>query len=700
MRGIKLLLALATVCFIAAALAQDAVATPYGGSEWPVNGSYISKGTPTVHTNITDTVNGVDVSTITLLAQKNVGGWNEISSVKTAITNGYNVSYTQPGGPSIFQDGDFLEFRANANDTLGNPMTEYYWNFTIDTFVPNMTIASPTNATNWTYANNGFSINATCNDSGRVGGYAGPSGAKYAYVNDSHWGTDTSPGLINLSNTSSLSVGATYYITLSCNDSANNTNTSTTYFTYVGSPPALTPVNNTNISTTYQILSCSGYTMTGESTINYILWGSSDGGTTYSLNQNSTATTYNWTGITDQKDYLWKCQANGVTKNVLSENSTARYINHNTVSMTFQAKAESNLALLDNITLIFTNSTTINVSGPSGANYNLNFTADDISAGTDVKVEFGQNASLYRNRTMYFNLPLTANTTYTAYLPANSTAVLATFGVQDKQSVAKTNVIVRANKTIGSAVYTVGEGLTDGTGVTSMYLTSGSAYDIYAIYEGVTYRHGIIYAAETSYIITINSSSVINMSSVLLNDIIICVDPNNVTINTSNTTWYVNFTYNVTSIDPKLSLYGAGLYCNGTTLLGMVNSTTTAYGGLIYVYANVYGCTYVTWQYWLQNSYAGYYGTYLNLTTTTTYGLGLEEAFRLLAALPKAVKDLIAVLILTISAVGLSVFNVEAAAIGTLVIGAMLVYAGVLSWGVYLVTFIGALAVIFIRRRY
>lgn len=688
MRGIKLLLFATAFIFVVGGLAQTN-ALPYGGSEWPTNGSFINKARPLVHTNVSDDSGTINISTIVLRLQVNTGGWNPAATAKTAIANGYNVSY---GWAVNLVNGDFVEITVDANDSLGNPMTQYYWNFTEDTVSPTLTIADPSNWTNWTYAYNGFAINGTCTDA--------LAGAKYIYTNDAHWGTDTTPAWFNLTNSSALTDGATYHVVVSCNDSANNTAKKDVYFTFLGVPPSLSPVNNTNTTYNYMLLSCSGYAITGESATNYLFWTSSDGGTTYILGQNTTATTYNFTGTTSQKDYLWKCQAYGTTTNQTSENTTARYFNHNTVIMTFQAKAESNLALLDNITLLFTNSTIINVSGPSGANYNLNFTADDISSGTGVKVEFGQNASLYRNRTMYFNLPSTVNTTYTAYLPANSTAVLATFGVQDRQSVAKPSVIVRANKTIGASVYTVGEGLTDGTGVTSMYLTSGEAYDIYAIYGGVTYHHGIIYAATDTYIITINSSSVINMTDVLLNDITICVDPSNVTINTSNTTWYVNFTYNVTSIDPKLSLYGAGLYCNGTTLLGMVNSTTTAYGGLIYVYANVYGCTYVTWQYWLQNSYAGYYGTYMNLTTTTTYGLGLEAAFHLLAQLPKAVKDLIAVLILTITAVGLSAFNIEAAVIGTLVVGAMLVYAGVLSWGVYLVTFIGALAVIFIRRRY
>jgi len=117
------------------------------------------------------------------------------------------------------------------NDTVNGINGTSAGAFLVDKNPPTLTIDSPSNATNWSHAYNGFAINGTCSDTG--------AGAHYVYTNDSHWSTmDTTPAASNLTNASALVDGTQYYVRVTCNDSVNNTAVKDAYFTYDGTKPS------------------------------------------------------------------------------------------------------------------------------------------------------------------------------------------------------------------------------------------------------------------------------------------------------------------------------------------------------------------------------------------------------------------------------------------------------------------------------
>lgn len=101
----------------------------------PTNGSYITNSQPTINWTITDNDSGINASTIYI----EINGTKVTSGItKTAITNGYNCSYstTLPEGSNTIKVG--------VRDNDGNAASVKTSTFTVDTIPPTLNITSPT----------------------------------------------------------------------------------------------------------------------------------------------------------------------------------------------------------------------------------------------------------------------------------------------------------------------------------------------------------------------------------------------------------------------------------------------------------------------------------------------------------------------------------------------------------------------------
>jgi len=117
-----------------------------------------------------------------------------------------------------------------GNDSSGNMASDTVW-FTVDTTPPTVTIDSPTNGS---FYNTSLTINGTTSDLHKDSCWLNDTSFNSSIINVSSTGT------FNFSNASNLVDGTTYYITVICNDTVNNTNYTTVYFTYDVSGPNIT----------------------------------------------------------------------------------------------------------------------------------------------------------------------------------------------------------------------------------------------------------------------------------------------------------------------------------------------------------------------------------------------------------------------------------------------------------------------------
>ncbi len=122
----------------------------------PTNGAYISNSQPTISFNVVDEANGSGINSDTIsLKIDNVA----ITGItKTAISNGYNCSYTSA---SALSDGSHT-ITITANDNDGNSATQITSTFKIDTVPPVLNITAPQN--NLITANSSIVVSGKTND--------------------------------------------------------------------------------------------------------------------------------------------------------------------------------------------------------------------------------------------------------------------------------------------------------------------------------------------------------------------------------------------------------------------------------------------------------------------------------------------------------------------------------------------------------
>jgi len=103
----------------------------------PTNGTYTQNNKPTITFKVVDEANGSGVNSGTIVLK--VDGAS-VSLTKTAITNGYQCTYTPP---SALSDGSHT-IAITASDNDGNAATAVNASFKVDTVPPTLSITAPT----------------------------------------------------------------------------------------------------------------------------------------------------------------------------------------------------------------------------------------------------------------------------------------------------------------------------------------------------------------------------------------------------------------------------------------------------------------------------------------------------------------------------------------------------------------------------
>ena len=105
----------------------------------PTEGQFTSNSKPTVNFTVTDSGSGVDPSTIGVT----IDNGNKIVAgiTKTAITNGYQCSYSIS---ESLADGSHTIY-VDADDYDGNSATQRTVNFVVDTIPPELSVNAPVN---------------------------------------------------------------------------------------------------------------------------------------------------------------------------------------------------------------------------------------------------------------------------------------------------------------------------------------------------------------------------------------------------------------------------------------------------------------------------------------------------------------------------------------------------------------------------
>ncbi len=105
----------------------------------PTEGAMLTNNKPTITWKVTDDDSGVNSGTIGIT----IDSGSEITSgiTKTAITGGYQCSYTIP---SALSDGSHT-VKLDASDFDGNAATQRTVNFKVDTVPPSLSVTSPAN---------------------------------------------------------------------------------------------------------------------------------------------------------------------------------------------------------------------------------------------------------------------------------------------------------------------------------------------------------------------------------------------------------------------------------------------------------------------------------------------------------------------------------------------------------------------------
>ena len=104
---------------------------------YPTASAFITSATPTFKWTVTDAGSGIDQSTISIKIDGNTAITSGIT--KTAVTNGYECSYT-PASP-LGEGAHTVYFNVSDND--GNAATQASTAFTIDTVPPTLNLTSP-----------------------------------------------------------------------------------------------------------------------------------------------------------------------------------------------------------------------------------------------------------------------------------------------------------------------------------------------------------------------------------------------------------------------------------------------------------------------------------------------------------------------------------------------------------------------------
>lgn len=317
----------------------------------------------------------------------------------------------------------------------------------------------------------------------------------------------------------------------------------------------------------------------------------------------------------------------------------------------------------------------------------------------DNRIKVYDSNEEYQPRFYDSTVSAITNTSLTAYLPKlTDTVVTSTIVVLDISGIPQSDISVSAEKSISGNYVTIESGTTDSSGSLGFSLIEFAAYRIKVI-SGSTTQYASIIARQAVYTITINTTLGLGFNETM-EGIVTRVLPYGISVNSSDTTKYQEFSFSIGAENANLNLYGANIYCD-STLNQTTNITGSPSGGTITFTMDIVPCDNVTLNYYFNVVDSGLYYNHVFYTVIRSSSNGLSYAFEIgQSNLNSTEKVYIAVIIMMIVAAVLSIFSVEGAAISDLVIGGAFTYYGWLN--VYLFMLLGVLvfAIIYLRSRY
>ena len=328
--------------------------------------------------------------------------FNEVlNQTDLTITHTINQTFnytTIPYGDTLWKVECWNDINENSNSSI--------FNYSRRSVNPTVTAINPNNNTYFSTKHINFTYNVTI--------VSGSISECYLWLNNSVTEnlklnyTDTSiTQVINQTMNITLGNEHNYNWLIECESNfdlkANSTTRTFRFNTAPTTPTTIGPINN-SITVGEQNLTCSGST-DGEDIINYAFWGGIDP-TSLSLLQNSSLTTYTWSGLTDNIFY-WFCRANdNITssswtdmRRIIVIGSSSFNVSHNiscigglTPAMCWDYKDEENLTSLNasidyNFEINLTNSSVLKIFG---SHDNINATC------------FCVNSTLYSNYSLAY----------------------------------------------------------------------------------------------------------------------------------------------------------------------------------------------------------------------------------------------------------------------------------------------------------
>ncbi|MBR9682487.1 MAG: hypothetical protein GOV02_02325 [Candidatus Aenigmarchaeota archaeon] len=322
---------------------------------------------------------------VSTLSHNASGSWVNVSiqnlSGKSDLSN-FSISTLG------FSDGTLVSWRIFANDSSGNDNVTDIMSFTIDADSPDITIQSPTNST---YSNPLIWFNATTDQTSDWCGYSlnGNSNVTMNNISTTNW----------YYSDSNVTDGF-YNVTVYCNDTADNMNSSIEYFSVLTSGPNLTISNPKNEIYNIKLLNL---TVVNDSTSQYC-WYSLNAGVniTYTCENdvpitaveglNNVSVYSNNTYGTESTDFVYfTVDTSQVLDITITSPVNDTYINDVTPELTLLAVDYDYVTINYTLYIYYANGTLYNIAN-SGT----------LTNNTPSVMELSENLVLLSNATTYY----------------------------------------------------------------------------------------------------------------------------------------------------------------------------------------------------------------------------------------------------------------------------------------------------------
>jgi len=307
-----------------------------------------------------------------------------------------------------------------------------------------------------------------------------------------------------------------------------------------------------------------------------------------SLIGNSTSSSVNYSGIINGQPNTWVCRACDNTS-LCSNFTTQRSINSMEVTKCDSGNIALNLSFFNESNSVINLSSEINAmalefDSDDTPDYTYNYTnitenafysfcldPDNTSLTTTGTIPF--KADGFPQRTYSLSDSLNGNTTLNIklYLLGIADGIYVTFQVIDTANSPIEDVRVAATKTIGGSSTEVASGTTDSAGAVTLWLDPDTSHIFTFTRTGYTTLTEVITPTQSTYTITMASTSDTFNGTNYQMGIWYDVTPNEMVLN--NNTDY-NFGFNITSSNLTLSTYGFTLKNSTGFNLGSATGST------------------------------------------------------------------------------------------------------------------------------